>query len=143
MRDREPPLDWSRPILEQRHYWFHNWAYSKPILATEPCDWFPGFHARRDGEYNPDDRLYLLHLHRMDFDYCLRRHQTRKRMRWNEEDFDTGMASHNRIVSEAELEEWFYTETEIPNVPVKIEKMPEKWQRVVLRTGGPPTFDEP
>jgi len=136
MRDREPPLDWTRPILDQRRYWFRNWAYYKPILATEPCTWFPGFHARRDGGWNPDERLFLLHLHRMDFDYCMRRHRTRHGMRWNEEDFESGMAAHNRIVDEAELERWFYTETEVPNVPVKIEEMPAKWKRVILLPGG-------
>ena len=37
--DREPPLDLSRPVLDQRGYWFANDAYDKPLLATVPMTW--------------------------------------------------------------------------------------------------------
>ena len=40
--DREPPLDLSRPVLDQRGYWFANDAYDKPLLATVPMTWVPG-----------------------------------------------------------------------------------------------------
>jgi hypothetical protein len=139
LRHVEPALDWDRPILEQRRHWFRSWAYHKPILATEPCTWYPGFHARTDGKWNPDERLFLLHLHRMDFDYCRQRHELRSGMRWNEQDVEVGMAAHNRIVDDAELEHWFTNVSEVPDVAVNIEEMPEKWQNLVLWPQSRPT----
>ena len=46
---REPPFDPSRKVLDQRGYWFANEIYDKPVLATEPMHWKPGFHRTEDG----------------------------------------------------------------------------------------------
>ena len=92
MVDREGPYDPSRPILDQRGYWFANGAYNKPALATGPMDWLPGFHHRADGQVNPDPNLYLIHLHRMDFDICRERHRGRRGRAWNEADLGEGWA---------------------------------------------------
>ncbi len=55
LADREPPFRPGLPILDQRGYWFANDAYSKPVLATEPLRWVPGFHmlAGRTPELGP------------------------------------------------------------------------------------------
>jgi hypothetical protein len=130
-KDVEPPLDLRRPILEQRGYWFPDWAYCKPALASGPMEWFPGFHLRRDGGYQPDPNLYLIHLHRMDFDLCLERHRARRRIPWNQTDLDSGWAVHNRIVDEQEFTRWFYEESGMSGVPIETEPIPEVWKQVV------------
>jgi hypothetical protein len=131
MKDEEPPLDAEMPILTQRRHWFRNYAYDKPILATTPSTWFPGFHARRDGRTNYDDRLYLLHLHRMEYTACIERHRERRRMAWNQADLDGGYATHNRLVDDEQLEEWFYNDTGYQNWPVTIERVPDHWQTLL------------
>lgn len=44
-RKKEKPLDFSKPILDQRSYWFRWDAYDKPLIMWDQVDWIPGFHA--------------------------------------------------------------------------------------------------
>jgi hypothetical protein len=128
--DREPAIDLSRPILEQRHYWFANDGYDKPALAMEPMDWVPGFHGRADGGFHPDPDLRLIHLHRMDYEVCRARHGLRSRRRWGAEDVDRGWAGHNRISSGEDFDRWFLTDSGSEGVDIVIEEIPEAWRRV-------------
>ena len=77
MVDREGPFDPARKVLDQRGYWFANDIYDKPALATEPMRWRPGStgHGR---PMRPDPDLYMIHLHRMDYEICLARHRYRR-----------------------------------------------------------------
>ena len=70
-------------MLDQRRHWFANGFYNKPAIATVPMTWEPGFHGRMDGDLVLDPDLYLIHLHRIDYDICLARHALRQRRRWN------------------------------------------------------------
>lgn len=105
--DAEPPLCLERPILEQRHYWYFNGAYDKAAVATVPMRWRPGFHGRADFRFNSDPDLRLIHLHRMDYDICLQRHRTRRRLPWAQRDASERWAVHNQIVDEPEFAQWF------------------------------------
>ena len=98
--DREGPFDRSKKVLDQRSYWFHNGAYSKPALTMKPSSWEPGFHAREDGRMQLDPDLCLIHLHRMDYDICLKRHRYRRGRSWNEHDLSETWARHNLIVED-------------------------------------------
>lgn len=106
-KDREPALDLSRPLLEQRHWWAPSGIYDKPAITTVPLDWKPGFHGRTDNNTNYDPDVALVHLHRMDYDMCRERHQIRSRKRWADEDADKGWAVHNRITGD-DFDRWFY-----------------------------------
>lgn len=130
MVDREPPYDPSRPILDQRGFWFANGAYNKPALATGPMDWLPGFHHRADRQVNPDPNLHLIHLHRMDFEICRERHRGRRDRAWNEADVGEGWASYNRTVEEGEFDRWFYEDSgfEEDGVHIVVERIPEPWR---------------
>ena len=130
MVDREGPYDPSRPILDQRGYWFANGAYNKPALATGPMDWLPGFHHRADGQVNPDPNLYLIHLHRMDFDICRERHRGRSGRAWNEADVGEGWAAYNRTAEGDEFDSWFYGDSgfEQDGVHINVERIPESWR---------------
>ncbi len=108
LKDREEPFRMDRPILEQRGYWFATSAYDKPALASVPMTWEPGFHMRSDRRLSLDPDLYLIHLHRLDYDVCLARHRWRRERSWNQRDLTAGWAVHNLIADEEEFERWFY-----------------------------------
>jgi hypothetical protein len=130
MKDTEPRIDLSRNILDQRHWWFRNYIYSKPLLSRVPQQWVPGFHHREDGTSNQDLQLLLIHLHRMDYELCWARHHFRNRLDWNDGDLYLRSGYQNRIVEDKEFEDWFYNDTAnvIPLVPRKI---PGYWRNVV------------
>ena len=130
MRDREAPFRGDRPILDQRGFWFQNDAYNKPVLATEPLSWAPGFHTRADGEWNLEPDLRLVHLHRMDYEICLARHRERSSRNWNPDDLAAGLGAHNRISEEEEFERWFYEDSSVRSegLEIVLEPIPETWR---------------
>lgn len=133
MKDAEPPLSLDRPIFEQRGHWYRNPGYDKPLLATVPIDWVPGFHTRTDNLRKPDPALRLIHLHRMDFGICLARHRQRQERDFDQEDIATGRGYHNRIVDEADFERWFYGDScfEMMGIHIEPEPIPETWKGLV------------
>jgi hypothetical protein len=130
MVDREGPFDPSRKVLEQRGYWFPNDIYDKPVLATAPLTWEPGFHRITELSMRPDPDLLLIHLHRMDYEICLARHRYRKQRAWNERDVAQGWASHNRIADADEFARWFYEDSNVAWTEIAIEPIPAAWRDV-------------
>jgi len=107
-QEDEPAIRWEDPLLAQRRCWHASLAYSKRLLARVPLQWSQGFH----GEYAapdapPDPDLMLIHLHRIDYDWCLERHRRSAARDWNAQDRDAGAGVQNRIVEPVEFEEWF------------------------------------
>lgn len=130
LKDSEPAIDLSRPILEQRSYWYFNPAYSKPLLARVPMQWHGGLHSRVDGQCRDDLNLYLIHLHRMDYDVCAERHRQRVSRPWNQRDWDEGWGYQNRITEPEAFDRWFYNDS-CSGVPIVIEKIPEFWRGLI------------
>lgn len=129
LRDREPPLDPRRPILDQRDYWFAHDGYDKPALATVPMEWKPGFHKRLDEGFNWDPDLWLIHLHRVDYELCLARHRKWRSFTWAQKDLAEGWGTHNRVTDEAgDFERWFYEDSGFEDIPVVIEPIPTEWR---------------
>jgi hypothetical protein len=105
----EPTLRLDAPVLAQRRYWHASTVYSKRLLSRIPLRWSEGFHQ----EYNapddaPDPELLLVHLHRVDYDMCLARHQAAAGRDWNQADVVRGNGAQNRITDPSDFEEWFY-----------------------------------
>jgi hypothetical protein len=123
--EEEPPFDPSRPVLEQRHWWFVSGIYNKPSVATVPMDWKLGFHVHSSGRLNLDWRLRLIHLHRLDYRMCLERHRRNLERKWADLDLTEGLGTHNRIVDEAEFDEWFRHGTHFGEV--KPARIPPRW----------------
>jgi hypothetical protein len=130
-KDEEPPYDPARPILQQRHHWFQNFAYSKPVLAREAMDWHLGFHARMDGKADFDASLHMIHLHRMDYDLCLARHRLRHGMAWSDRDLAKGRAYQNRITELEAFDTWFYEDSCNSILNIELERIPPHWRDVV------------
>ncbi|NLV55056.1 MAG: hypothetical protein GXY13_05540 [Acidimicrobiales bacterium] len=127
--EEEPAIDLDRPILAQRHWWFPNFAYSKPILATVPMVWYDGFHARRDGRANFDYDLRLIHLHRMDYELCRDRHRFRSGVAWSERDVEIDSGYQNRITEEERFRSWFYDDS-CTHLPIEQERIPDEWRSI-------------
>jgi hypothetical protein len=130
LKDSEPPLDFTRPILEQRMHWYFNPAYCKPLLARVPMFWHGGLHVRVDGQTNEDPSLYLIHLHRVDYRTCLARHQQRVSQPWNKRDWDEGWGYQNRITDPAEFHHWFYQDS-CSGLPINLERIPIHWRGLI------------
>lgn len=126
--DREPPLDPTRPILEQRRFWTENATYNKSSITTEPSHWEPGFHRRKDKHFRGDPDLRLIHLHRVDYGLCLARHQQWAERDWSNLDLNEDRGFHNRIAGGEEFDRWFFTETGFEGFPLRIEAIPTEWQ---------------
>jgi hypothetical protein len=106
----EPPLHFKEPVLRQRRYWHpaRRW-YSKRLLSRIPLSWHFGFHDELNAlSVEPDPDLYLVHLHRVDFDYCLARHLAVAERKWYEEDLRRDLGRHYRVVEPDEFREWFF-----------------------------------
>jgi hypothetical protein len=131
--DREPPFDPSRPVLEQRNHWFVAYGYDKPSVATAPTPWALGFHGRTDERRNIDPDLRLIHLHRMDYDICHARHQRWRNWKWRRKDLRRSWGTHNRISSDEEFDQWFFTGTcfEEEQDELLIERIPKRWKSLV------------
>lgn len=105
----ELPLRFDEPVLRQRRYWYPSVKYSKRLLSRIPLSWNVGFHEEFSAPTAaPDPDLYLLHLHRVDYDYCLARHQKAASGNWNEEDLQFNLTWHQRVVDPDEFRKWFY-----------------------------------
>lgn len=130
MKDMEEPLNLWLPILQQRFHWYFNPSYSKPLLATVPMYWHGGLHSRVDGQTMDDPSLYLIHLHRVDYDICLTRHQQRVLQPWNQRDIDERWGYQNRITNVEQFHHWFYTDSS-SSVPINLECIPDYWRGVI------------
>jgi len=126
LKDQEKPLDLAKSIMDQRSYWFHNDRFlSKPLWARIPMDWDLGCHARLDGQHR-EDSLYLIHLHRVDYDICLARHRQVAARPQSKKDLENGWGAQRRIVDDINFEKWFYESSG------KLEVIPEVWKQLNL-----------
>jgi hypothetical protein len=107
--EEEAPLAFDKPILDQRKYWHGSENFSKSLLSKVPLSWGRGFHKNRvHVELEPDPELLLIHLHRVDYDYCLDRHRANAAMDWNEADLKAGHGAQNRLVHPRKFKKWFF-----------------------------------
>lgn len=121
----EAPLDFARPILAQRRHWHPAPMYNKRLIARAPLHWSIGFHDEFNApEATPDPALFLAHLHRVDFGYCLARHEASARRKWSEYDVQAMHGNQNRLVDPAQFRQWFYAGDDLAGCPR--EDIPER-----------------
>jgi Glycosyl transferase family 2 len=132
----EKAINWDDPLLAQRRWWAKSQLYSKVLLSKVPLYWGLGFHLLRDTEQADRVRdvfngLRLLHLHRLDFNYCLERHRSNIARRWAAEDLQTGRGFQNRIVNEEDLKRWFYHPETMGGDKLIPQPIPDEWKGVL------------
>jgi hypothetical protein len=104
----EAQLRFDAPILAQRRHWHASLDYCKRLISRVPLRWTEGFHRELNAPDDPPDpHLILVHLHRVDYGWCLARHRASAARRWNEGDIARGDGIQNRIAARDEFEEWF------------------------------------
>lgn len=109
--ESEPAIDLSRPLLPQRRWWYHGHLYDKTILSKVPLRWCHGFHNCAEFPWQTTDpNLLLIHLHKLDYDLCVRRKVERLR---NESDahkvagHPIGSPGWHHFISNYEMRAWF------------------------------------
>ena len=116
----EPALRPEALLLQQRTHWRPSALYSKTLLARHPLTWVVGFHeviGSSQPALAPDPDLILAHLHRVDFDRCLARHEAAARRRWSATDLEKGLGFQSRIFEPAAFAQWFYHDADRGNGP--------------------------
>lgn len=127
----EPPLRFDEPLLRQRRYWHpaRRW-YSKRLLSRIPLSWHYGFHDEFNAaSVKPDPELYLVHLHRVDYDYCLERHRAVTARPWYREDRKRDLGRHYRVVEPDEFRDWFFNGYDLEGT--EREPMPDRVREVL------------
>ena len=125
----EAPLRCDMSILRQRRYWRRSRAYDKSLLSSVPLVWTPGFHEESSMSREVDPGLFLVHLHRIDYEICQRRHRSAASRRWNPPDLEHRFGWQNLIVDDEAFDEWFYRGADLEDAPV--EEIPSGVREVI------------
>jgi hypothetical protein len=129
--DVEPPIDFGRPLLAQRGWWYRDPLYNKPLIATTPMQWIGGFHRRADNVNRFDPDLRLIHLHHLDVERCFWRHVSRANFTHATQDLESGLGWHNRISDRAGFDRWFFDKRNLDGTPVTLEAIDPRWHTVI------------
>jgi len=131
-KDQEPPLNWnSIPWLAQRKAWYPCRTYSKPVLAKEPIFWTPGFTNASNVPDRVTEELLLVHLHRIDYDECLRKHREARAREWKPEMKGEGPYRQNRLEEPEALSRWMLCDSDSTREYAKLEGIPEHVRHAV------------
>jgi hypothetical protein len=104
----EAPLDWESPLLAQRRSWVRDALFDKPTITYAPVEWELGFHRLTKGTTLAQPGLFLLHLHRIDYEYTLIRHRQRVSYpNWHEESKRHGWGVQNQLATDAAVDRWY------------------------------------
>lgn len=93
--DEERPIDFSRPIFEQRRHARFISSMCKTAISREAIKWGAGFHSSSP-KPAIDDGLYLMHLKYVDMDRSLRRQRVTRELTWDEMALKKNYGGHQR-----------------------------------------------
>lgn len=132
-KDEEPALDWSAPVLSQRAKWVRSGWYSKPVLSKYPLFWQQGWRMASNVPPNkePDPTLTLVHLHRVDYDHCLRSHRERAARMWEPESRKHGVFRHNLIEDAEQLSRWMLSNPDASNEYATLLDIPAAYKEII------------
>lgn len=104
-------------IFENRNYWFnYSVNYDKTLISKIPLKWIWGFHSAIGKTKLFTNEVYMAHLHRVDFEMMLKRHEERAK-KWILKDDGAGIGFQHRIGDREGVMEYFKN---IPSLPVLI-----------------------
>jgi hypothetical protein len=115
MKD-EKSLSLNDEIFKNRSYWFKHSNYNKTLISKIPLNWVWGFHYTTIGERKFTHGLHMVHLHRVDFEMMLKRHEERAK-KWNLKNDGPGVGFQHRIGDREGVMEYFKN---IPSTPTLI-----------------------
>jgi hypothetical protein len=132
--EEEPTLDWSKPLLQQRTWWYHSVLYSKTLLSMTPLEWIKGFHALSNEKARiekMEDDLVLIHLHKIDFDFCLAKHEESAKRNWSASDIEDRAGEHNRLRDADQLRTWFRSSIDDPSKEARLVPIPDHMKSII------------
>ncbi len=95
----EPPIDFAKPILAQRHFYYPQPRYSKPLVSKIPLHYKPGFHTTfTPAVIQCDTDLKLFHLRDVDKDFCLAREYQKFQLMRNAHQSEIDLALNGHIL---------------------------------------------
>lgn len=99
LNNNESSLLYNDPILKYRNRWIKQPLYNKTLLTKISLNWSAGFHYINidNTGVNYHNDLFLLHLHKVDFNLMIERHNSRLT---NTKVKDDGGGWENKITSE-------------------------------------------
>ena len=110
----QDPIDLSKKWMDQIEYWYPNhFHYGKTLISKKELEWETGFHTY-SGETmdirdkNIDHNLFLIHLHRHDFETTMSRHIKWSGMEWSEFTLKNKLNYHYTEKSKEKLIDWYY-----------------------------------
>lgn len=122
--DKEAPYSPEHRVFDQRNYWFKSEQhYSKTLITSKHLNWTIGLHTVPgiNKKEDSDPGLYLIHLHRFDYDVCMKRHLKWASMEWSERTVQNNWNYHYRTHDLEKLNQWYYEPvTEIEEIPENI-----------------------
>lgn len=127
-RDSEAPIDWTQPLVAQRSSCYTCYRYSKPVLATTPVYWSAGWYQATNYplKREPDPNLVLLHLHRIDYDYCLLSHREKTARTWKPDERNEGVFRHNLVEEPEQLSRWLLCHADEQSSYAKLSEIPSE-----------------
>ena len=114
---REPALDVNRPIFAQRGKWHRNTLYDKALLTRAPLHWSLGFHTCDEPTRQDEGGLVLVHLHKVDFQMYVSRHEARARYKHSDEAIQQGWNAHYRSQGAALMAQYMSLPAPLEDVP--------------------------
>jgi hypothetical protein len=125
-KEHEPPLDWAADRwLAQRRTWYPSHTYSKPVIGKQPIFWSPGFSDASNIPAGASSSLHLIHLHRIDYDECLRKHREARSREWLPFAKNVGPFRQNRLEEPEALSRWMLCNSDSSREYATLEEIPE------------------
>jgi hypothetical protein len=81
-----------------------------------------------DEHFRGEPDLRLVHLHRVDYDLCVARHQRWSDRDWSNRDLNEERGHQNRITGGEEFDRWFFNGTGFADFPLRVEEIPAEWR---------------
>ena len=130
LHDIDEEEDWSpgKNIMDIRKYWYRPDLYDKTLISKIPLDWSGGFHRVNNVGTNNDGKLFMLHLHRFDFQTKHKRNIERL-VNLETSPFDHDCGGQNKTILEQENKAQFYAHK---NLRVEIDTTHRQYLKTLL-----------
>jgi len=122
----EPPIDFDKPIIAQRKFWYPRKLFNKPLITKKFINWEPGFHSA-DKYIKIDSELFLIHLHKLDYELCKNITAQRSKRRRDKLDLTLNFGYHNRLIGN-DFDKWF---SSMNDANGSLEIIPKKFQSIL------------
>lgn len=127
---QEPAMQWDKPILQQRLYWYPSARYSKIALMRERVYYTHGFHHAYNvpDSLDPHPDLLCLHLHQADYQTALRRHQRNGGRFWSPKYRTSEYGAHQRLENPDGLQKYLLCNLDNPREYAELQPIPQLYK---------------